>query len=217
MKELIFNNLSRFTTLGIFIIYAVGFSLWNSYLSRFGAFEYNLIQLRYLSAGILFCLTSIFVAGFIYLLYKHFYSKYQHFYSKKYSTLIIIGVCLLCIIGWIVLFTRTIFPRIPQYLGGAKPIRTTIIGSPEQISYLNNFDIPSADNSNNLSVQTFPVCLIYQNDDYFLFFNASNITESTQSSSTPQQVQLSFNSRAILLDRKNFQGLQAISNEYAET
>ena len=36
------------------LAYAIGFIFWNFYLGEFGFFEYNLIQLRFLSAGALF-------------------------------------------------------------------------------------------------------------------------------------------------------------------
>ena len=43
----------------VFLLYVIGFVAWNSYLLKFGFFEYNLLQTRFISAGLLFVGTYI--------------------------------------------------------------------------------------------------------------------------------------------------------------
>src|ERR1700690_2781378 len=179
MEEKIKNkkSIDKFTALlihhapwAIFVIYASGFCVWNLYLSRFGFFEYNLVQIRYLSAGLLLCV-PILLALFTRTYFLNRIVRKWLIEFVKSSVIALVLVWLLVIFIF--------FNQIPQYFGGGAPIPTTIIGTPDQIAFLSNFGIRSAENGGRASVQTYPVCLVYQNDNYALFFSATNISTTT--------------------------------------
>lgn len=183
--------------LAALISYGFGFVLWNRYLLKFGFFEYNVFQIRYLSAGLLLLL-PVFVIGAIAYLWK-----------ENLSTFGTVVVAVLSISWFMYVFGS--FNTIHQYLGGGKPIPVSIIGNPEQIVFLENFGIQSIETAEERPrVQSNPICLVYQNDDYALIIN-STITRNEEVSS-PSIVDL----RAMSLDRKYFVGLQAVRSIYAE-
>ncbi|MDD5031897.1 MAG: hypothetical protein PHR36_02510 [Patescibacteria group bacterium] len=70
VKDLVFNSFEKsikiFSSV-IFVSYVVGFICWNIYLGKFGFFEYNLLETRYISAGLLFLF--IFLLLFIFFYY----------------------------------------------------------------------------------------------------------------------------------------------------
>lgn len=164
----------------IFIIYASGFFIWNIYLSTFSFFEYNLIQIRYLSAGILLWLP-------VFLLYFFIKNK-KYFYFSAIVSMFLVILC---------------FPLIPQYIGGARPIPIMILGSSDQISFLNNYNVRKTENAGQDSVQTGTVCLIYQNDNYVLFFNATDFSMVTQT----------YKVRNLSIVRDKFSGFQQAADE----
>ncbi len=179
-----FDYVIKHPTWAVFIIYASGFFVWNIYLSTFGFFEYNLVQIRYLSAGIILW-TPVFL---FYFLVK----------NKKVF-------CILTIIS--IMAVICLFPLIPQYIGGAKPIPTMILGAPDQITFLSNYDVRKTENAGRDSVQTGAVCLIYQNDNYILFFNATDI------GTTQQIVKI----RILSITRDKFSGFQqAVDEDYSK-
>lgn len=138
----------------LFIIYFFGFIAWNYFLSRYGIFEYDFLQTRFLSAGLLWLLP------FLVLL---IISQIIEINNKW-----LLIFCLTCVV-WFIFFPKFIFPKFPPYLGGAKPIPVSIIGSEDQIKHLSNFNmtpLPTGDNKD--SVQTMPVCNIYQNKDFII-------------------------------------------------
>ncbi len=183
-----------------FLVYTCGFFIWNIYLSSFGFFEYNLIQIRYLSAGLAFSLPAIFIVGISRFLYRKNIRGNFRF--------VISGLSILGVIGWGLIFYN-VFPWIPQYLGGGKPIPTMLIGNPDQIDFLSNFEIKIAENGGGKrSVQTLPVCLLYQNDKYVLFFN-SLISTSTKE-------HFGFTYRLIALSRDEFLGFQTGVGDYPQ-
>lgn len=205
MKEEVFRKIlekpvSSLSVLGI-ISYVIGFVIWNSYLSSFGFFEYNVIQVRFLSAGLLFLLfLSIIVL--CYLCIKIL--KPEH---KLLKLALLILFVPLSIIG--ILKFKIIFERVPQYLGGGKPIPTTLIGTPEQIYYLNNFGIEGVENqADKESVQTEFVCLIYQNNDYILISN-------TETTPLPIPGIIRIQERVISLSRDSVVGFHSTKNREA--
>lgn len=126
--------------------YFFGFVLWNGFLNDYGFFEINVLQTRFISAGLVFLSPVIL---FIILSKKDL----GYFFSKGYPVLILII--------YFIVYLWYCFPSIPQSLGGARPFPVSIIGSPEQISYLNMFNLASAPDS---KTQTIPVCQIYSDD-----------------------------------------------------
>lgn len=187
-----------------FIIYASGFLILNYYLSHFGFFEYNLIQTRFLSTGLFLWLPcALILIISIFLLEK---------IPIKYVTLRgIINFGGGAFIGiWFSLFPL-LFPLVQQVFGGGKPVPASIIGTPEQIAFLANFDIPAADNATGKkSVQTLPVCVIYQNDQHILFFNTTIPATIDPKAGS----QLNFNQRVISLRQDQFLGLQQSQGSY---
>lgn len=130
-------------------LYIVGFIVWNGYLNRFGLSEFNFLQARFISAGILavviFCLPY-------YLLLR--------LKSNKYL------VAALSLLYLFYFFPAIILPFVPTSFGGGRPIVTSLIGTPEQIKYLeDNFNIPSEKNGENARVQTMPLCLFFERED----------------------------------------------------
>ena len=192
----------------VFGIYASGFFVWNVYLSHFGFFEYNLIQIRFLSAGLLWWLPIILV-----ILIEVSISRIINSTRKKLQELV--GFFFGVLVGlWFISLPLFLFPLIPQYFGGAEPIPTSIIGTPDQIGFLKNFDIPSADNAGKASVQTFPICLIYQNDQYVLFLTTTLTGTSTDTLGNINNV---YKSRALSLAKSEYIGFQAVGDEYARS
>jgi hypothetical protein len=168
-----FNKITEHPLLipcGVFLIYALGFVVWNLYLAAFGVFEFNFLQTRYLSTGILSFIiigTAAFLVSqlHIFLLGLH---KFQNDQSRKRGK-IVKTIFFLYFFGiFTTSFSLLAFPRIPQWVGGAQPIAISLIGTSEQIEYLKNFNIDSAENGGNPSVQTRRVCLLYQNEHYLL-------------------------------------------------
>ena len=141
----------------IFIVYIAGFFAWNFYLSHFGFFEFDLLQTRFFSAGILVLAIPILVLGFSqkirsYLLRKNILT---HF---------------ILYIFWVYIFTIFIFPSVPQYFGGAVPSVASIMGSRQFLNDLSVAGIPLAPAGNgNDSVETIKACKIYQDKDFVLF------------------------------------------------
>ena len=68
----------------------------------------------------------------------------------------------------IYVFSPYLFNKISSKFGGAKPFVMDLIGPPDTIKYLSNFNIESEPNGNNPSVQTRPLCNIYQNREFII-------------------------------------------------
>ena len=177
----------------VLAVYAIGFIVWNTYLLSFGFFEFNIVQLRFISSGLLFLLPLAILSCLSFAVSG---SRTVKFILTAVSILV-----------WLFLFIIVIFPVVPQSFGGARPIPTTIIGTTEQIEYLLNFNITTADNGEKLPVQTKPVCLIYQNQDYSLVFNATNILYSD---GLVGMRKYKFHSRVLTLPKDRFVGFQSI-------
>ncbi len=207
--------------------YLFGFISWNFYLANFGFFESNLLQTRYISAGILFLvivwiplyvfrsiiekifllslknkisrtiyyilLISCLVLFLVFYLTSNFSAKFFNplSYSKGIFEFYLLELFLILSVQrrtnirlkWpnppqiiagllflnLVVFNTQIFPYLPGYLGGAQPISTNIIGQPDSITYLSNFNIYMGENGKGLpSVETTPLCKIYENNDYII-------------------------------------------------
>jgi hypothetical protein len=170
----------KFVPLVVFSFYALGFLVWNIYLSFFGVFEYNFFQTRYLSSGIYFLIISFPVIIFIDFLCR----KVKKAIFKNFIVSFVSGT-------FLIIYTFGIFPWIPQAFGGAKSIPASLIGSPDQIGYLEYFGIRSVENAEGAaSVETMPVCVLYQNQDFILIGL------------------LSTSSRAIYLKKDQIRGFQ---------
>ena len=176
------------TLTGIFFIFYVsGFLVWNAYLSQYGFFEYNLLQARYISAGLLFDIIVFFVFIIIIFLFDNFFLffiffnkrvrkplVYYKLQSKKKIFFVTHPIITISIFSFFLglcfyLFPYFIFPNIPQYFGGSKAIPASLIGNSYQMAYLSNYGIGLENNSGDKdSVQTKPVCILYQNQEYIL-------------------------------------------------
>ncbi len=156
------ESISKIIALSLAISYGAGFLLWNWHLSSYGYFEYDLLQTRFIFSGIVAIMFFAPVVWFIKkILETKFISK-----SKDFTKFII---CIFILFLTLFLLSRIIFPWIPQHLGGARPFPKSIIGEPDEIEFLSNFNIPSAKNADGKSsVQTNLVCEIYNNRDLII-------------------------------------------------
>jgi hypothetical protein len=190
----------------VFITYAIGFLIWNTYLSGFGFFEYNLIQIRFLSAGLFVLLPTVFFTEFAIFLSGRTRNDITSYALFSFALI------------WIPL-SFLVFPLAPQFLGGAKPIPSTIIGTTEQIKYLSNFGIwTPQDQSEKSIVQSNPVCLIYQNEKYILFFAAEfYLATTTPSEVFPDGLRLRLDEKVISLSKENFTGFLSVDEVYKNT
>lgn len=185
-----------------FGVYASGFLAWNNYLSSYGFVEYSIVQTRFLSAGILMWLPVALVS----LAAASIRNKVPQEWSTTRIS-ITVGVVFLALV-WFYLLFAVLLTQIPQAFGGVKPIPVSLIGTPDQIDYLANFAVGSGENAQGKhSVQTRPICLIYQNDQYILFFNATQASSSIQKNG---DLYLEFAPRVISIARDNFLGFHQV-------
>ena len=119
----------------------------------------NLIQTKFISAGIFF-LIPVFV--FIEL--------------KKFTGEIPIYGKITLFIYWFFFFIF-IFPHIPQSFGGARPEPVTLIGTAEEIKYLQDFGIRTIPNGGHAVIQTQTVCKIYQNSEIVIIGVSNPVSE----------------------------------------
>ena len=192
----IWRNFSEVFGIFSLLTYVIGFIVWNKYLGDFGFFEYNLIQARYISAGLLFIIIWIIVSRVI-IFFLHRFRKHEIriIYKNAIALLIIISL---------VYFSTEVFLLVPQWLGGGKPVATSILGTSEQIEYLKDLNFFPISNAGNPSIQT-RACLFYQNNDYVLIGSYSRILSISRSSIIGFQTVKGFNNTACLdlLDRKD--------------
>ena len=174
-KSLPFSERIKLLPFAIFIVYVLGFLVWNIYLSQFGIFESNFLQTRYLSSGIL----GLIFISFVVLFFLTIIRLINRIKAKKSNNqitdifsikkMIMIEVSVMTFIILFLLFVLFIFPQIPQYFGGAAPVSASLIGSAEQMHFLENFNVDLVPNAEGKeAVQTYPMCILYQNQDYIL-------------------------------------------------
>lgn len=150
-------------------IYGLGFIIWNQYLIPFGFFEYNLLQVRFFGAGLLFIFCITHGTILIFAIINLFSQSYQGWKDNQHIVFGWIFIILIFVTIFFGLF-QFVFELVPQWLGGARPMPTTMLGSEEQIRRLGDLGIPLVNNGEGKkSIQTGMVCLIYQNDRYILF------------------------------------------------
>lgn len=149
------------------LVYGSGFFIWNFYLLPFGIFEYNLIQTRFVSAGALFWIPIIAL-----LLLSRLIERRSNFSElDKLSSRSLLAALLAF---WVIMLPTSLFQQIPSYAGGARSIPVSVIGSPGQIEYLENFGVHTYSNGEgNDPIQTTPLCLVYQDDDRAILFFAT--------------------------------------------
>jgi len=142
--EKVFNKEFLYTVIAC--SYFFGFILWNRYLGSYGFFEINVLQTRFISAGLIFILP-------VTLLFLFVNKEGKDFFTIKFTV-------------WFILYffgySLLLFQHIPQAYGGAKPFPVSILGSQEQIIYLNMFNLASAKDS---TTQTVPVCELYSDGE----------------------------------------------------
>ncbi|MGC9610613.1 MAG: hypothetical protein ABSE68_00055 [Minisyncoccia bacterium] len=136
-----------------------GFLIWNIYLVRLGFYEFNLIQARYIHAGITF-LTLVTPIIFLILWIVRLLSKKFLSITKPglYAVYCYFGIVFFLLL--IPLYTFLVFPRISQAWGGAQPRVLGIIASEPDIAYLANFGIKNA-----YPLITGNLCIAYENQE----------------------------------------------------
>ena len=147
----------------IAVAYGVGFISWNFYLIDFGIFEYQLLQTRYISAGSLFLLPPLVLFYILSPKLKKSIGDLMMPYSSK-SRMLVVFCCSL----YLIIFIYLIFPSMPQYFGGSKPIPVSIIAESDVIKRWSDFGIDGADNAGKPSRQTQSLCAFYQNSDFVI-------------------------------------------------
>ena len=146
------NKMSGAFFNGLAITYASGFVVWNIHLSRFGYFEYELLQSRFISTGILFLLLPTIV---------YLFSFYKQNFSKKRMAASIAFVVL-----YFIIFTYILFPSIPQYLGGGKPYLGSIVANAETVKQYQKMGLLKSEISD---IETTRGCKIYENKNILIF------------------------------------------------
>ncbi len=169
--------------------YIFGFIAWNVYLSQFGYFESSFLQTRFLSAGI--TMTIIYLA-YIGSLIKIYNLIKNSLYAKNFSA-DMLGTMLVVVL-FVPWYSYVIFPRIPQFLGGAHPFAKSIIASEDEIRYFSSLNlIPTPNSGGTNPIQTEYLCEIYNNE---------NITIIGKSSMG--------NFRVLILKKDLFKGFQVV-------
>lgn len=161
---------------GIFI-YIGGFLAWNTYLGRFGFFEYNLLETRFLSAGLITTLPLIIV----YLIANYFINKIRNG-IKRVVFNIILYTGLFLIYSYMVL---NIFPGLPQYMGGARPFISSIIINDNKYLF-KKLGLLNPNHPKDVEgIETYAGCEIYKNNDAvimgFVIFGDGKITDGNMS------------------------------------
>jgi hypothetical protein len=172
-------------TVLLLVCYLFGFVFWNSFLGGYGFFEVNLLQTRFLSAGFFFILPIL--AALL-------------FHKKGVKYLLGSRVFLGLVILYFLIYGVFLFKKTSQALGGAKPIVVTILGQPDQISYLEKFNIRSVSDVEP-PVQTEPVCELYSNND-IIIIGVSNIET--------RNGMLGKSQRVITLHQNEISGIQSL-------
>ncbi|MDO8561097.1 MAG: hypothetical protein Q7R91_02690 [bacterium] len=181
------------------LAYLVGFIAWNYFLSHFGFFEYNLLQTRFVSAGVLFISPVVLCL----VLYKFFQIEVDF---KIYEVAALLLV-------YFFVFVILEFPLMPQYFGGARPFATSLIGTKEQIKYLRNFGIQSEKNvEGEESIQTKPVCQIYQNNEFIIVGVAMPEGDITKDAPLTLRVR----GGALILKQNQVSGFNSIDTQLAK-
>ena len=142
-----------FWPLALACVYVAGFAVWNRFLTNFGLFEFNLLRTQFISAGILAVVCFYFYLRFIFITRTLDWRYFRYALVFTY---------------WIYLFPLIIFPLVPQWIGGGKPIITSLVGTSTQIMYLeDSFQIPSEPNSEGKKppIQTRPACLFFAREN----------------------------------------------------
>jgi len=147
-------------------LYALGFFIWNFYLSLFGFFEDNFLQTRFLSTGFFAALAIFGFMSVIFSICTFFrcgwgWFKKQHLFYRSFIVIFLLGL-------EAIVYTLFLFPWLPQFFGGARPVIISLLGTADQIRYVGNFNLKAAQNADRPSVQTLPTCLLYQNANYIL-------------------------------------------------
>ena len=124
--------------------YAIGFISWNIFLRQFGYFEYNLLQTRFISAGILFSIYLSFLLHLVDMIRKRFTKKrkkpfLQWIKEKKFL------VCSIIIV-FLFVFSFEVFPITAQYFGGAKPIPASLVADIDTLKLLADFGVQLVEN-----------------------------------------------------------------------
>jgi hypothetical protein len=182
---------SRSIGLALFVSYAIGFLTWNFYLAQFGFFEYDFLQTRFLSTGLL---TVIFVFLPFVILIRPLRKNAPENRSLKMKLAEYFIIFLLA--NWYFFFVLVLFPNIPQFFGGAYPFVKSIVADPTEIAFLQDLDIPSSPNAEGKSsIQTNYVCEIYSNREVIILATMGREGNSM---------------RALMLQKTDFKGSQAI-------
>lgn len=182
----------------LLLAYIFGFIAWNYHLSNYGFFEYNLFQVRYLSAGFLpaAALTVIFLINNL---------------IKRFKKIIFCFFVVVFLLLYYFIYVRNIFPNLPPYFGGAKPFVISIIANPEQIKMLENFNIESTPNAGDKdSVETIKVCNLYQNNE-FVVIGVADKDILCKAEKTTEIVNFAQPKRVIILNRNNISGFSIVS------
>lgn len=139
------------------VIYVCGFVVWNLHLARFGYFEYDLLQTRFISAGILVSLSSLILFMLIVFIVKLFSHRAYSFFVDHQ------GIFLLLFTLAVIVSGVFVFPTIPQYLGGGRPYLGSIIVDESASNEYKEMGLMISD------VESLRGCKIYENRNIFIF------------------------------------------------
>lgn len=175
--------------------YLFGFILWNIFLGVYGFFEFNLLQTRFVSAGLMFLLIS---STLYFVILRKKPEDLLNFQKRKLVYFII----------YFLFYAYLIFPTLPQAIGGAAPFGVFLLGSEDQISYLVKFNIPTTPDS---KVETTPVCEIYSNTEQLVIGASSLNLQQTGYGTFSAQIT---GQRVMILHQNQISGTQPVGPTY---
>lgn len=155
------ENIKKYSSIFLGVAYFLGFIAWNYLLRQLGFFEYQLIQTRFLSAGLL--ILSPFIL--LFLIWPKLLKSLMSFINNSSVSRFILVVIFLI---YCFLFINFFFPLIPQYFGGGRPISAGIVATQDKLQILNDFGATLGDNADKKAIQTKGLCIFYQNSDVLL-------------------------------------------------
>lgn len=192
--KIFYTEIIKYSSTLLLLAYIFGFIAWSYHLSNYGFFEYNLLQVRYLSAG--------FLPAFLLLIIIAL--------TKKIKKIIFYIFLLIFLLIYFFVYVKIFFPEWPPYFGGAKPFVISIIANPEQIKMLENFNVEPTPNAGGKdSVETIKVCNLYQNNDFVVIgvTDKDVLCETEKSNNTNNFAKPK---RVLILNRDDISGFSII-------
>ncbi len=197
MLESIKNRYTEF----ILLTYICGFVSWNFYLGHFSFFEFDLLQTRFISAGILILLPVILLASFLSLFTKIKLIEEVPFFMKVILFLV-----------WFSFFNVVLFPFIPQSLGGARPYVVSVVPTHDTTADFPTMGVSLAPVPNGIKgIQTVNGCKIYENNNLLILGFIYEPVVSTTTSGTYVKTQ---SNRVLTIYKEHIEAMSILPQDF---